>query len=33
MPDYFSPIRVELLKHVFTLIDVDNGGTLDLNEV
>jgi hypothetical protein len=33
MPNFFSDVRVELLKFVFTSIDVDNSGSLDINEV
>jgi Ca2+-binding EF-hand superfamily protein len=33
MPKFFTPVRLELFKHVFSEMDVNNGGTLDLNEV
>ena len=33
MPRFFTDLRVELLRRVFARIDVDGGGTLDLNEV
>lgn len=33
MPKFFTPVRLELLKHVFSEMDVNDGGTLDLNEV
>jgi len=33
MPEFFTPIRIELLENAFALVDVDHGGTLDLNEV
>lgn len=33
MPKFFTPVRLELFKHVFSEMDVNDGGTLDLNEV
>jgi len=33
MPAFFSDVRVELLKFVFSSIDVDDSGSLDINEV
>ena len=32
-PSFFTVIRIELLRVVFNAMDVDGGGTLDLNEV
>jgi Ca2+-binding EF-hand superfamily protein len=33
MPAFFSDFRIELLQEVFQATDVDNSGTLDLNEI